>query len=214
MEREARRAVPGSMWIIRERRTAQRPLPGQWEQSKGNKLKAGWKGLRSGWLWGQQWEQLWTAYTIRLPALPDTPRVPLAAGLRCPYSKLPSSLWRPWFPYPKKAAPLFCPLHSNPGLLLLYLWLGYLSPLLKLWLLPPNHPHLYMPPHCLLTLHFPDTVPCGCFITPDYLCFCFLPLLLALAAWVWSPSYHMQQTISPYTVLRLISLLPGRSLEL
>jgi len=56
-----------------------------------------------------------------------------------------------------------------------------LCPLLKLWLLHPNHPHLYMASHCLLTLHFPDNVPCGCSIIPDYLCFFFLPLMLTSA---------------------------------
>ena len=128
MEREARRAVTGSMWKIREHRTAHRPLLGHWEQSKGNKLKASWKGLGRGWLWGHQWEQLWTTYTVRPPSLQDTPPVPPAADLGCPYSKLSSSLWRSWFPYPKKPASLSCSLHSNPGLLLLYLRHGLSVP--------------------------------------------------------------------------------------
>lgn len=183
MEKEARRAVADSMWIIRECRTAQRSLPGWWEQSNGGKLKASWKRLGRGWLWGQQ-EQLWaTAYTIRLPALQHTLPAPPAADLGCPYSKLPYSLWRLWFPKPKKPASSSCSLHSNSGLLLLYFWHGLSVP-------PPQTPaggcfpptvHISVCP--IFSPHPP--FPCHCFLWP--LQNLRSPLLLVLfpRCWLW-----------------------------
>lgn len=109
------------------------------------------------------------------------PLLPLAAGLDCPYSKLPPSLWRLGFPYSTKPASLSCPCHSNPGLLLLYLW-HELS-------VPPPQPltsnsqpsHLHLSPGHLLCLRFPGTIPCSCFLPQIISAFVFLPLAVCEA---------------------------------
>lgn len=134
LEREARSTAANSMGIIRECRTSWEPLPGQWQELKGNKLKECWKGIRKGCLWCQWWKWIWTAYPVRLPALQgSTPhylllQVWVALTPSCPHpfescdSLTPQNLHP--CPVPVTLIKVCCCFTSDTN---------YLCPPLKLW---------------------------------------------------------------------------------